>query len=388
MMDMPQLVWTIIFAVGFVQGGFMSVMLLLLKGGNRPAMRMLSLLVACAALMIGEELLTVTRWDRQWPHVIGSTMLLPLVMGPAGYLYSLLLTRRRRLKRIEYFHFLPLPLLLIAFVPFYILPAPDKMEAIRGGIFLTDPKFIGLLVFKAIHLFFYFFLTLYVLTKRLREANNSTRNPALRTTLRWNIRVFQFTIATVALMYVILVMQMSGINVVPNSDYVGSLILAMLIYVLAFVAVRDPASLTEGVSDLPGRVDASTFPYKQSTLDAEQKEAYLQSLLIYMERAKPFTNPDLRLDDVAEAINMTPHHLSQTINELLDVNFNTFINSYRVDEVKQKITDPGYAHLKILALAYDSGFNSKTSFNRIFKQFTGVTPTSYRKRIHQHHLAS
>ena len=107
---------------------------------------------------------------------------------------------------------------------------------------------------------------------------------------------------------------------------------------------------------------------------------YLGLLLNYMDEDKPYRNSNIRLDDIAQALDIPPHHLSQVINQLLDVNFNEFINAYRVEEVKQKLLNPSHAHLNILALAFDAGFNSKTSFNRIFKQFTGKTPSLYKSQ--------
>jgi AraC-like DNA-binding protein len=63
-------------------------------------------------------------------------------------------------------------------------------------------------------------------------------------------------------------------------------------------------------------------------------------------------------------------------------NFYNLVNDYRVEEVKRRLEDPQYKHLTILAIAYDSGFNAKSSFNTIFKEKTGSTPSEYLKSVH------
>jgi len=82
---------------------------------------------------------------------------------------------------------------------------------------------------------------------------------------------------------------------------------------------------------------------------------------------------------MAQSLNLSTNHLSQIINEKLEMNFFDFINEYRVNEVKDRLSDPKYKHYTLLAIAFDSGFNSKSSFNSIFKQYTGLTPSEFQK---------
>ena len=70
----------------------------------------------------------------------------------------------------------------------------------------------------------------------------------------------------------------------------------------------------------------------------------------------------------------------EMINQELQKNFYQFINEYRVNEVKQKLADESFNHLKIISLAFDAGFNSKASFNRVFKSYTGLTPKNFRAK--------
>ena len=101
----------------------------------------------------------------------------------------------------------------------------------------------------------------------------------------------------------------------------------------------------------------------------------------YMKKSKPFLNNELTLNQLAVGVNIPPHHLSQIINEHLNQNFFDFINQFRVNEFIERLPNPKYAHYALLAIAFDSGFNSKTTFNRYFKKAVGLTPSEYKSKL-------
>ena len=90
---------------------------------------------------------------------------------------------------------------------------------------------------------------------------------------------------------------------------------------------------------------------------------------------------DLTLQDLADTLSISPHNLSEIINTQLGKNFYDFVNGYRVDAVQQRLTDPAYAHLTVLAIGLDAGFNSKSSFNAVFKKHVKMTPSQYRENV-------
>ncbi len=119
--------------------------------------------------------------------------------------------------------------------------------------------------------------------------------------------------------------------------------------------------------------------YEKSGLAKEKAMIYLDDLLKIMEEKKPFINPDLTLNQLAEMLSMTPHNLSEVLNTQLCQNFFDFINKYRVEKVKNDLSDPEKKNIKLLSIALDAGFNSKSTFNAIFKKYTHVTPSEYRQ---------
>jgi AraC-like DNA-binding protein len=122
-----------------------------------------------------------------------------------------------------------------------------------------------------------------------------------------------------------------------------------------------------------------TEKYEKSGLDKEKASMYMDLLMRNMEEKKPYINPDLTLGQLAEMLSMSPHNLSEVLNTHLHQNFFDFINKFRVEMVKKDLVDPEKKNLKLFSIALDAGFNSKSSFNSIFKKLTGQTPSEYKK---------
>jgi AraC-like DNA-binding protein len=120
--------------------------------------------------------------------------------------------------------------------------------------------------------------------------------------------------------------------------------------------------------------------YLTSSLSEDDARKYIKSLLNLMEKDRPWLDEKLTISELADKLKMQRHHLTQIINENLGKNFYTFINEYRLEEVKKMIADPKKQNYTILAIAYECGFNSKSTFNTLFKNYTGLTPSDYRKK--------
>ncbi len=106
---------------------------------------------------------------------------------------------------------------------------------------------------------------------------------------------------------------------------------------------------------------------------------YKSELMACMDAKKMYLDPQLRLASIAEVLGLKVHETSELINRSLGLSFYDLVNSYRVEEAKRRLIDPKYGHMNVLGIASDCGFNSKSSFNEIFKRATGVTPTAYRE---------
>ncbi len=121
--------------------------------------------------------------------------------------------------------------------------------------------------------------------------------------------------------------------------------------------------------------------YGASRLQGTELQKCYHQIGRYMNIKKPYLDPDLTLPKLAESLGVPTHHLSQVINEMHGSNFFDFINQFRVEEVKRKIQDPKFQNYSLLGIALESGFNSKSAFNRVFKNLTGTTPSEFRDSI-------
>lgn len=122
--------------------------------------------------------------------------------------------------------------------------------------------------------------------------------------------------------------------------------------------------------------------YKSPLIEPEVIAKNKRQLVSLMELKKPFLDPTLSLRSLADILDTSPNHLSQLLNEGFEQNFAGFVNGYRLDEFKLKVATPSFQHMTLLALAYESGFNSKTVFNTFFKKKTGMTPKAFWNQTH------
>jgi YesN/AraC family two-component response regulator len=135
---------------------------------------------------------------------------------------------------------------------------------------------------------------------------------------------------------------------------------------------------------LPGIRDCFSKPDGipvQKSSENKIDEKLLQKVLDYMETSKPYHDSELTLTSLASQMNINRNQLSEIINTGTGGNFYDFINKYRVDEVKQLIENPKFKDYTMLAIAFEAGFASKSTFNSIFRKATGLTPTEYKEKL-------
>ena len=115
-------------------------------------------------------------------------------------------------------------------------------------------------------------------------------------------------------------------------------------------------------------------------LTKHETQDYVERINQLMTLEKIYLNENLNLKEFASHLHADPNLISFILNNHLGSNFYEFVNRHRIEEVKHRLSNPEYKHLTLLGIALESGFNSKTTFNRVFKQVTGITPTEFQKR--------
>ncbi len=146
-------------------------------------------------------------------------------------------------------------------------------------------------------------------------------------------------------------------------------ILCMFLFVMGYIVYFQP--------DFFETTSVTKSKSAEELFTAYNDEDSLLRLKNLLDQDKLYLKPRLTVDDVAEKLNLPGRYVSYLINKKFQSNFNTFVNGYRVKEVLERLTDPKESHKTIVGIALDSGFNSKSSFNQIFKTIKGQTPSEY-----------
>ncbi len=378
----------IILYIGIVQALFAS-LVLGTKKPKQPSDKILTTWFLLIAFQFLVEISTIQFTNFRFTHSIlirvGGT--LPLIYGPFLYIYArMLISERQVFKKSYWFHFIPFVLFSLSNC---ILP--ESVFILRSGGGIT-PR-LGIKIYMSLVVFsilFYCFVVLRLLKKHEANLHDFFSYSSAKIDLHW-LRTAAFSFA---LAYSFLIVT-GLLRIFSRREFVTPLIwpdLGLIFFVFAFsyfgfkqaVIFDQPAARQVHIAG-PVLQDNNTgeekkmMKYEKSGLSEDRARSYLEILLHYMEEKKPFLNAELTIQDVAGSLGIPKHHLTQAINEKLHKNFYTLVNEYRVEDVKERLLKEKFKNITLLAIAYESGFNSKSGFNSIFKKITGMTPTEYRK---------
>jgi putative ABC transport system permease protein len=344
-----------------------SLLLWFTKSMNRAANRFLALAMVIIVLWIARILgidiglsTYVTNWDRL-------PLQFSLAFGPLIFFYVLKITRPEyKFQRRDLLHFSPILLEL----GIQALEVSDSMK--NGAATYTTSAFqqlnpvLQLLAFISVIIYLHL---CYKLTESFYQNVKFNGGDRYRYQLRWlrNLLVgfgllwllwIPFTAA-----YYFYYHNQFGVQ----AYYPLYLLLVLMIIWMAARAVLSPAIA------LP----PTTAPNLKPLLPAElkQKGTWLKKVV---KEKRYYQHPELTLTTLAEKLGLHTHELSRIVNTVLKKSFNDFINEYRVAEAIRKMQDPAFDHITLLGIAFESGFNSQSTFNRIFKQITGKSPLEYK----------
>ncbi|HMG73020.1 MAG TPA: helix-turn-helix transcriptional regulator [Pyrinomonadaceae bacterium] len=353
--------------LGAAQGVLLALALVTTKTGRRTANRLLAALTLTISISVSGAVLLTSNYVFAFPHLSRLHQPFVFLAAPLLFLYLRELTaRERRFERKDFLHFIPFLLCLIYLLPYflqsgaakiqilvseYVQPAFGQWYYVRSAVLIT--QVLVYLVLIAVNIVNY---------SRSVKLRKSPRERAVLFEVRFFVIATAVLWCTVVLRYAIATM--------PN--LLVPLGASLLIYAMGYLKMRRPEPQTNGKGEL------SVKKYEKSRLTPERSDRYLDKLLNFMRKEKPFTDGDLTIQKLAERLSIPAHHLSQTINEQLGQTFSDFINSYRVEEAKKKLLDPALKHLSVLGIAEEVGFNSKSSFNSVFKKHTNMTPSEFR----------
>lgn len=250
--------------------------------------------------------------------------------------------------------------------------------AVYFSFFLSGIKFSWLIEEGILHLqIIPYMFACFILIFKFREELGQYFSSSEKLNLNWLLYVvggflLMWLIDLTA--FVMIILDPALIIKYRYLTFISILINLIFITLLFFKALQYSQFLVNIIKE--GKIQK----YERSKLSSEEKEDILNKILHYFESVKPYLNPGLNIQEVAGAVGVSIKHISQVINESLNKNFKELVNSYRVIEAEKKLMDESESNKTILEILYDSGFNSKTTFNTTFKKHKGITPTEFRHR--------
>jgi AraC-like DNA-binding protein len=372
-MDIQFNIVILINSIGLVLGLFFTAIILGLKKGKKETKYILAALIFVFSLLILVQIFNNTNFYFQCPHFLRIFPQFYLTLGPLFFLYvKALTTKQFRFRRRYWLHFLPFILQILYNIHFYIKSSGYKLIWYEGFQVLPDLEFHIKLVFWLFHLTFYLVLTarqLNIHNKEIKNLFSSLANRKL--TWIWYLIIALASFIIDWMLYSILRLFFSEVYFQVRKY--------ILIWEPLVITLLGYKGLTQ--SDIfSGQEPESVLKKDKQLLLNEKADKVLKQLLDYMEDEKPYLDSDLSLGNLANKIGIPPRYLSQIINQKKHQNFHDFVNQYRVNKAKQLLLDPNFQKYTILAAAFEAGFNSKSTFNLIFKKFEKVTPSQFLKQ--------
>lgn len=374
-----------IFLLGAVQGLLLT-FFLLSKKENFLANRIFALTIFAYSIDILYAFYFLKKIYLIYPQLIGFSVFLPFIYSPSVFLYAVYVSRKyHSFKKTDFLHFLPCAIIFIFGFHFLFLINPsEKLNILNPNI---AKSFIVVFIRTLIPFYgiAYTILTLVEVKKYHRKLKDQFSNIG-KLRLNWLIYLLVGIICTWILEFIQIVL-IEGFHspeaIIYNYIYI---FISIFMYAVSFKSLSQPEIFIDNdlnIDSLNKEPEAEEKPavYKKSGLSDEKAKSYLNNLLELMNGKKPFLQPSLTLNELAEQLNISTHNLSETLNTQLNQSFYDFVNSYRVDEVKRLMQEDVNAAYSILSIALDAGFNSKSSFNNVFKKQTGMTPSEYRESI-------
>lgn len=367
-----------IFLLASIQGVLLSLMLFI-REENHTANIYLSL----GILALSSELFSTVYYSKGWyysyPWFMGVTYSVAYLYGPVFYLYAKLLVKKiERVKIINLLHFIPFISGYFLLIPIYFLSTPEKIkfteQMISGHKTLIYLIFGELIPVQGV---IYTILTISLVSeynKKIKERFSDIE----RINLDW---LKYFTLAMIVCWSFSAASGLANLLVNKQTGFEIALHLAIsvLIYSIGYLGLKQPEIFMRQPDDII--TGQAAEKYRKSGLDDIEAEEIKKKLLDLMNCEKPYLDSGLTLIKLSEFISVSGHNLSEVINSRLGKSYYDFINEYRVEEFKKRLEHPSSKNYNLISVAFDSGFNSKTSFNTIFKKNTGQTPSGYRASL-------
>ncbi|MEQ9438195.1 MAG: helix-turn-helix domain-containing protein [Cyclobacteriaceae bacterium] len=353
--------WTFIFLFAGAHGLFLAIVLFFQKKGRAQANQVLAAIMFLFGLTIFYYVAFWTGYIEVLSRVFRVILILPLTFGPLFLLYFKLL-QREKISRRDAWHLLPFFLFFISNVPQYVGWEPTW----SGTVYGPAVYYVRVILLNSHTLAYaaYFFVYL------KKQQSHASLMPFQFRWMRMAAVCYAGFAVSLAMYYVLYV----TIDFNITHDYAVSFFMSVFVYLAGYLGYRQPEALM-------GEVTSKKSPapkYAKSGLTQTEATFHLKNITRFMEKERPYLDSELKMEALAQQLNLSKHTFSQIINDNLRQNFADFINRYRVEEAQRLLARLENQNEKILTIAYDAGFRNKASFYNAFNKHAGISPTRYR----------
>lgn len=300
-----------------------------------------------------------------------------LLIGPSFYLYILSFSKKLNardfvLHGAAFLLYLPV---LAVFYSKAVGPALSQpsLQAVYSSGFAVS---IGLL--KFLQLFIYVFLSFSALRAHKAKVKRVFADLAGKDLawLNYMLGAFLFLVAISLLIYVVALQYPASQNQLTllNLALLSAFILTLSFYAFHQHTLFDYAAAKVLEKVLAGQNEPR---YEKSGMTPEEAAAIEERIEAFI-RDKGYIDPNVTLGSMSEKIGAPPYKISEALSKYMNTSFYDLINKHRVEDIKKAIHNPALSHLTLLSIAYDFGYNSKSTFNAAFKKFAGMTPSAFK----------
>ncbi len=359
---------------GSITSLYLAVIFIGIKDKNKWASVILSLFLFKFAYAFFISFVYYSGLYQEIPFLVMTKEPLRLTFGPLIYFYVLTLTAPGfRFAYKNLFHFLPFLFSIAMLIPLYLYYGSNMAAFIKG---YKDFKFTSVYIFFAVKMcqdiLYVFFVTGKLRLYRQRIKNEFSYIE--RINLSW---ISNFLYAYILIVVLYIFMSLFFWIVQPEHQHI--VIDIVNLFIIIFVFFFGYMGLTRGNSPTGPQFDAGRAKYERSSLSEKQSNEYGNQILHFLVESSCYRDSELTLKKLADNLSLSPHNLSQVINQKLNKNFYELVNYYRIEEAKKILSDPTCHNKTIIEILLDCGFKSKSVFNTLFKEDTGMTPTQYRR---------
>ncbi|MCX6224140.1 MAG: helix-turn-helix transcriptional regulator [Bacteroidia bacterium] len=316
-------------------------------------------------------------WLEHLPYEI-PFLVIPLVYGPLLFLYvRTLISEAPKWNWFDLAHFAPF--ILFLGLAFLFRTRPDETSSLPVWAHPTRLAQIiyEILIFAS---FTTYSIIVYILLTRHRKAiREEFSYSSGKITLTWLLFVSITVYASYLLTFLSAGIQMLVIHLPFDPKIFSFSGLTLFSFAFSFYGHKQAR-----IFPIAGKVinpmeyeSINSIKYAKSGLRGEDLIKFITAMDDLMNHKKLFLNPELSLAEVSEELRIPKHHLTQAMNTELGKNFYAYINELRVKKFMEMVIDPRFKHYTFLAIAFECGFNSKSTFNSVFKRITSFTPSEY-----------